>query len=92
MGHNKKINDACFSNDNKFVISCSLDCSLRIWDILSGNLINNIVIDKKPIISMDLSNDGEILATAFVNSKEINLWHNLIYMKPWTKGSHPQHI
>lgn len=32
---------------------------------------------------MDISNDGELVASCFENSKEINLWHNLVYMKPW---------
>lgn len=35
-GHTKKINDACFSNDNKLVFTCSMDFTLKIWDILSG--------------------------------------------------------
>lgn len=37
-GHSKKINDACFSNDNKLIFTCSMDFSLRIWDILSGKI------------------------------------------------------
>ena len=32
---------------------------------------------------MDISYDGELLATCFEGKKEINLWHNLVYMKPW---------
>ncbi len=64
------------------MFSSSHDNTLKIWDILSNNLICNILL-KDFIISMDISPDGEILATAFANSKEINLWHNLIYMTPW---------
>jgi len=32
---------------------------------------------------MDISNDGEMIASCFENKHEINLWHNLVYMKPW---------
>ncbi len=35
---------------------------------------------------MDISPDGELLASAFSNAKEINLWHNVIYMQPWGNG------
>jgi hypothetical protein len=24
-----------------------------------------------------------MIATCFENSREINLWHNLVYMRPW---------
>lgn len=82
VGHTLAINDVVISNDHKFVISCSEDKSIKIWDILSGNIINSIKLDKS-IVSMDISIDGELLATAFRGSKEINLWHNIIYMRPW---------
>jgi len=26
---------------------------------------------------VDISNDGELIATSFNNSREVNLWHNL---------------
>lgn len=32
---------------------------------------------------MDISKDGEMIASSFENQNEINLWHNLVYMKPW---------
>jgi len=38
---------------------------------------------------MDISQDGELIATCFENSREINLWHNLVYMRPWgLEGGH----
>lgn len=35
---------------------------------------------------MDVSNDGELVATVFEHGRDIQLWHNLVYMKPWSQG------
>ena len=31
-----------------------------------------------------MSSDGELFASTFANSKEINLWHNLIESVAWS--------
>lgn len=85
-GHTKAITETRFTPNNKFIVSSSMDQTLKIWDILSGQLINDIVLTK-PIISFDISFDGEMLASAFLDSKEINLWHILIGVKPWGNNS-----
>ena len=33
---------------------------------------------------MDLSNDGELIATVWENGRDVQLWHNLVYMRPWS--------
>ena len=81
-GHKAAITEAKFLSNNKFVISASLDQSLKIWDVLTGVLINDIAVEKT-IVSFDLSSDGEIMASVFQNSNEINLWHVLIGIRPW---------
>lgn len=86
--HSNKINDCFFSKDNKFVFSCSQDKTLKIFEVLSGKQINSISLDHA-IQTMDISQDGELIATCFENSREINLWHNLVYMRPWgLEGGH----
>ena len=32
---------------------------------------------------MDCSSDGELVVTAIEGKREIFIWHNLVYMKPW---------
>lgn len=81
-GHERPINEAKFTPNNKFIVSCSMDQTMKIWDVLSGQLINDISL-QKPIMTFDISDDGEMLASAFLDSKEINLWHILIGTKPW---------
>ena len=41
-GHMGEINDAFFSSDNKFVFTCSQDYSLKIWDLIGGQIISDI--------------------------------------------------
>jgi len=85
VGHDKTITEAKFTPNNRFVISASMDNSLKIWDVISGQLINDIRLNKA-VISFDISENGELLASAFINSREINLWHILIKSQPW--GNH----
>ena len=36
-----KITDICFSQpDSKWLISCSMDCSIKVWDIVTGSLVD----------------------------------------------------
>ena len=52
-----------------------------MWDILSGKILCNLEL-KRPIVSLDISPEGDMLATSFANSREIQLWHNLIDSVP----------
>ena len=36
-----QINDVCFSQpDSKWLLNCSMDCCVRVWDIVTGSLID----------------------------------------------------
>ena len=81
-GHENSITEAKFTPDNRFVVSAAMDRSLKIWDVISGSLIQDIRVDK-PIVCFDISPDGELLASAFQNSRELNLWHLMVRNQPW---------
>ena len=38
-GHENYVNSVCISNDSKFIVSGSVDKSIKVWDLESGNLI-----------------------------------------------------
>lgn len=38
-GHTSDIMDFEFSNDNRFIVSCSLDRTIRVWDSISGECV-----------------------------------------------------
>ena len=76
---NNKITDICFSQpDSRWLISTSLDKSLKVFDILTGSLIDWIQFKNAPL-SIDFSLSGEFLATSHVGSKAIYLWTSKSY-------------
>jgi len=71
-----KITDICFSEpDSKWLICSSLDKSIKVFDILTGSLIDWIQFERAPL-SIDFSLSGEFLATSHVGSKAVFLWSN----------------
>lgn len=80
-GHTKKISDMSFTWDSRVLGTCSMDKSIRLWDIVSGNCVQNILLDN-PVISLDFSPSDDYLATSTANSNQIYLWQNLIGFLP----------
>lgn len=74
-GHVGAINDITFSPDLRWLISSSMDTTIRIWDIPSSQLIDYIVVDS-PCISLTFSPTGEYLATAHIGELGVYLWAN----------------
>lgn len=82
-GHTQKILDACFTNSNKYILSCAQDKTVKVWDILGNVLIYNFQ-SNRIIHTLDVSADGQYVATAFQGSREIQLWHNMIEMSSFS--------
>lgn len=39
-GHEGRITDACFNPNSRWLITASMDCTIRTWDIPSSHLID----------------------------------------------------
>ena len=74
-GHNNRITDLTFSGDGRWIISASLDATIRTWDIPTGFLVD---VFKVPQIctSLCMSPSGEFLVTTHVDNVGICLWSN----------------
>ncbi|KAM3137957.1 hypothetical protein pb186bvf_009852 [Paramecium bursaria] len=70
-GHNLKIFDLALTLDNQYLVSVSLDKTLKIWSLVFGNLIQQITFPK-PLISIDVSD--EYLIGSFMNSRSLSVW------------------
>ena len=71
-----KITDVCFSQpDQRWLLCSSLDKCVRVWDIVTGSLIDWFKFKNAPL-SLDFSPSGEFLATSHINSKAVFLWSN----------------
>ncbi|XP_016200315.1 WD repeat-containing protein 36 isoform X1 [Arachis ipaensis] len=74
-GHTDRITDLCFSEDGKWLLSSSMDGSLRIWDVILARQIDAIQVNV-PITALSLSPNMDILATAHVDQNGVYLWVN----------------
>lgn len=75
IGHTASITDATFSPDSRWLITSSMDCSIRTWNIPSSQLIDQFKTESA-CISLTMSPTGDLLATAHVNYLGIFLWCN----------------
>ncbi|XP_044756628.1 WD repeat-containing protein 36 [Coccinella septempunctata] len=74
-GHTGQVTDLTFSPDSRWLISSSMDSSVKIWDIPSSTLIDQFATHS-PCTSLDMSPTGETLATSHVDYLGIFLWSN----------------
>jgi U3 small nucleolar RNA-associated protein 21 len=74
-GHSNKISDMAFSADSRWLLTASMDCLIKVWDLPSGKLIDCFKFEKAPT-SICFSPTAEFLATTHVNELGIYLWSN----------------
>ncbi|TRY54325.1 hypothetical protein DNTS_021301 [Danionella cerebrum] len=74
-GHHGQINDMTFSPDGRWLITASMDCTIRTWDLPSGSLIDCFLVDAAPV-SISLSPTGNFLASSHVDGLGVYLWSN----------------
>ncbi|EEZ98071.1 WD repeat-containing protein 36 [Tribolium castaneum] len=89
VGHTAQITDATFSPDSRWLVTSSMDCSIRTWDIPSCHLVDEFSTEVA-CVSLDISPTGEVLATAHVDYLGIFLWTNrTLYSKVSLKALTP---
>ena len=74
-GHSNRISDMAFSTDSRWIITASMDCLIKVWDLPSSKLIDCFKFDKAPT-SICFSPSSEFFATTHVNDLGIYLWSN----------------
>lgn len=63
-GHTEKISRALWGNLNQTILSCSDDCSVKLWDVETGTSVVSVSDHRKGINNMSLSQDKTMLITA----------------------------
>lgn len=74
-GHTGQINDACFSPDSRWLVTASMDCTIKVWHIPSAYMVDHFRVEMA-CVSLSMSPTGDFLATAHVNYLGIYLWAN----------------
>lgn len=65
-GHTSGIRHATFFDNDKLLITCADDKTLRVWDRSSGQEVKKLEFPAIPR-SMELSKDGNIITTTHSN-------------------------
>ncbi|ANB12594.1 Utp21p [Sugiyamaella lignohabitans] len=72
-GHTNAITSFDFTPDGRWIISASLDSSIRTWDIPSGGCIDAVKVNNI-VTCLKVSPNGEWLATSHVQGAGVQLW------------------
>ncbi|CAI0428720.1 unnamed protein product [Linum tenue] len=75
QGHTDRITDLCFSEDGKWLLSSSMDGTLRIWDVILARQIDAVHVDVA-ITALSLSPNMDVLATTHAEQNGVYLWVN----------------
>nr|XP_056704730.1 WD repeat-containing protein 36 [Euleptes europaea] len=92
-GHQGQINDMTFSPDGRWLITASMDCTVRTWDLPSGCLVDCFLLDSAAV-SISMSPTGDFLASSHVDDLGIYLWSNrslysLVSLRPLPADHEP---
>ncbi|CAK0785298.1 hypothetical protein CVIRNUC_008505 [Coccomyxa viridis] len=74
-GHMDRITDLRMSADARWLLSSSLDGTLRVWDVPSARCLQVLRLGA-PVTALSLSPVMDMLATTHVNRRGIYLWSN----------------
>lgn len=74
MGHGHIVRSLAMSADGKLLVSGSLDKTIKIWHLETGQLIRTFKGHKDEVCAIALSPDEQIIASGSAD-KTIKLWH-----------------
>ncbi|MBV5328607.1 MAG: TIR domain-containing protein [Chlorobium sp.] len=72
-GHSEGINTCALSNDNRYIISGSLDHTLKVWDFQTGSCIMTINGHSGSVNTCALSNDNRYIISGS-SDKTLKVW------------------
>ena len=92
--HSDQITDFCFSPDCRWVLTASLDSTVKVWDVPSGCLVDHVAFPR-PVTSLTMSPANDRLATTHVGDLGVYLWVNKtlyghVPLKPLTQDFLPR--
>lgn len=80
-GHSNRVTAFDFSPDGRWIVSASLDSTIRTWDLPTGGCIDGVRLDSVAT-NLKFSPNGDLLATTHVTGNGISIWTNRAQFKP----------
>ncbi|XP_012945406.1 WD repeat-containing protein 36 isoform X2 [Aplysia californica] len=74
-GHTSAISDMTFRADGRWLISASMDCTVRTWNIPTGRLVDAFLVRSAPT-SVTMSPCDNFLSSTHVGDVGVYLWSN----------------
>ncbi|KAI8379183.1 Utp21 specific WD40 associated putative domain-containing protein [Radiomyces spectabilis] len=74
-GHRNRITDMTFTPDGRWIVSASLDSTVRTWDLSSSMMVDIFKVEDI-VTSLSFSPKGDFLATSHMDNVGIFLWAN----------------
>jgi len=74
-GHTNRITDMAFSPDSRWLITASMDASVRTWNLPAARLIDCFLLGS-PVTSLAMSPIADFLVTTHVDDLGVYLWSN----------------
>lgn len=90
--HSQAITSLSFSNDGKWLVSASVDRTIKTWDITTGLLLDTLTMKEDTPAAASLSPSGHVLATISADSRSIQLWINRSFYGLPTKTNEDRHF
>ena len=95
-GHTRRVSSVCFSPDGRRCLSGSLDRTVRLWDVASGQMIRSFDGHTTDVNGVAFSGDGRTVAScsgAVVGGENlIRLWSTetgAVVRMPVSRETHP---
>ncbi|MEO5357749.1 MAG: AAA family ATPase [Nitrospirae bacterium YQR-1] len=73
LGHSNWVTSVSFSPDGKFIVSGSLDSTVKLWDAATGSLIRTISGHSNNVTSVSFSPDGKFIVSGS-RDDTVKLW------------------
>ena len=85
-----QVNDLAFSHDGHWIVACSMDSVVRVFDLATAHLIDAFRVST--CTNVAFSSTGEYLATTHARALGINIWTNKsLYSHIVPRQVHPEH-
>ena len=76
VGHRDRLTALCVSADSQWVISSSLDGTVRVWDVPAAACLQTLRLGSQVVTGVSLAPGGELLATTHRGCRGVYLWSN----------------